>query len=395
MEKHREIGDEGEAYVLQLSYDTYLKYWCYPNPKDEKGDYKEICDLLILFRNTAIIISVKNHHYDGDYDKYQKKVIEKSTKQLNGAYRKLFQNVKDVYISHPDRGPEKFEPQRYQHIFRITINVGEQFEQYNLSDQVEGKGFINIFDKDTFEAIIDELDTINDLTDYLIKREQLLSSNMKLGDACREKDLLAIFITNAREFPEFIKSEKEAQRGGCEGAWDKYIQSKAFTYKKHKDGPSYFIDKMVANEVLKLSDGESLAKELMNTTRFERRQLANNIFSLIQKYQSTIANLLVRRYHVHNDIGHLVIYYSSDIAEHDVDEVVKLAAEIYAYKYGEKDVVVIAATDNLKQYKFGLFKKHDGPVAQEATERLEKLIESFGWFKNEQKTEQRDTEFPT
>jgi hypothetical protein len=156
MEKHREIGDEGEAYVLQLSYDTYLKYWCYPNPKDEKGDYKEICDLLILFRNTAIIISVKNHHYDGDYDKYQKKVIEKSTKQLNGAYRKLFENGKDVYIRHPDRDPEKFEPQRYQNIFRITINVGEQFEQYNLSDQVEGKGFINILDKDTFEAIIVE-----------------------------------------------------------------------------------------------------------------------------------------------------------------------------------------------------------------------------------------------
>jgi len=388
METQQDKGDEGEAYVMRLAYGTYLKYWCYPNPKDETGDKKEICDLLILFRDTAIIISVKNHHYDGDYDRYKKKVIEKSTNQLNGAYRKLFKSVNDISIKHPDRDVEKFEPHRFKHVFRITINVGEQFEQYNLSDHVEGKGFINIFDKDTFEAIIDELDTINDLTDYLIKREKLLSLGFKLNEACREKDLLALFVTNAREFPEM------GDFSLCQSAWEKYLLSAAYNFKRRKDGPSYFIDQMVAREVLKLNDGESLARELMNTTRFERRQLANNIFSLLEKHQFTFGDLLVRRYHVHNEIGHLVIYYSPDIVEKNVDEIVKLAAEIYAFKYGEKDVVVIAVTDKLKQYKFGLFKKLEGPVAPQAIERLNTLIENFGWFKNEQRIEQRDSEFP-
>lgn len=395
MEKHREIGDEGEAYVMRLAFNTYLKYWCYPNPKYENGDYKEICDLLILFRNTAIIISVKNHHYDGNYDKYQKKVIKKSTKQLNGAYRKLFENSKEVRFTHPDKEPEIFEPRLYQQIFRLTINVGEQFERYQLSDQVEGKGFINIFNKDTFEAIIDELDTVNDLTDYLIKREQLLSSGIKLDDSCREKDLLAIFVTNAREFPEWVKDIESDQVAVCKGAWNKYIQSEAYHYKRRKDGPSYFIDQMVEKEVLKISDGERLARELMNTTRFERRQLANDIFSLLQKYQETARNILVRRYHVHNQIGYLIIYYSPDNDEKDVDVMVKLAAEIYAYKYGEKEVVVIAVTDKLKQYKFGLFVKKDGPAAPQAIERLDNIIEKLGWFRNEQRIEQHDSEFPT
>lgn len=54
-------GKIGEDAVTTVAEKTYLKYWCFPNPKDEYGDKKEICDLLILFKQTAIIISVKNY----------------------------------------------------------------------------------------------------------------------------------------------------------------------------------------------------------------------------------------------------------------------------------------------------------------------------------------------
>ena len=35
--KHECKGDAGEEYVNELTYKSYLKYWCYPNPKDIKG----------------------------------------------------------------------------------------------------------------------------------------------------------------------------------------------------------------------------------------------------------------------------------------------------------------------------------------------------------------------
>ena len=63
-------GEEGELAVNTIAFHTYLKYWCYPNPKDEKGTKKEICDLLILFKDTAIIVSIKNYSFKGDYEKY-------------------------------------------------------------------------------------------------------------------------------------------------------------------------------------------------------------------------------------------------------------------------------------------------------------------------------------
>lgn len=389
----QEKGDAGEKYVNELAYGSYLKYWCYPNPKDIAADNKEFCDLLILFRDIALIISVKNHHYDGDVPKYQKKVIEKSTNQLNGAYRKLFTSNRDIYVQHPDREPELFDPNAYQQVYRITINVGEQFENYSLGEHIQDKGFINILNKDTFDTIIGELDTINDLVDYLKKREDLLLAGFQLEEGCFEKDLLALFVTNNREFPVIAGNGGKLTILKCHGAWGAYQSGTAFAYKKAQDELSYFIDKMVRENILVLPDGERLARELMNTSRFERRMLSKDFHHLVNKYEGSPGDTLARRYHVFNNIGHLMMYYGADIPQEQIDEMVKLAAEVYAYHYSIKEVIVLAATDRLRQYKFGMFITSDNPHP-EAIKRLDRFISQSGWFTNEKKLAYRETEFP-
>ena len=117
-------GQVGEEYVNELTFNSYLDYWCYPNPKDELGDKKEICDLLIIFQDTVIIISVKNYENKGNYERYKKNVIEKSSKQLYGAERKLFNSTREIKIKHPKRGDQIFDKTSINNIFRITINVG-------------------------------------------------------------------------------------------------------------------------------------------------------------------------------------------------------------------------------------------------------------------------------
>jgi len=52
-------------------------------------------------------------------------------------------------------------------IYKITINVEEQFEHYEFSDESNSKGLNNILNKNTFEAIICELDTLKDFVGYL------------------------------------------------------------------------------------------------------------------------------------------------------------------------------------------------------------------------------------
>lgn len=54
----------GEDAVNEVASNTYLKYCCFQNPMDEKWSKRGICDLLIFFKQTAIIISVKNYEFN-------------------------------------------------------------------------------------------------------------------------------------------------------------------------------------------------------------------------------------------------------------------------------------------------------------------------------------------
>lgn len=106
-------GKKGEDFVEFLAEKAYLKYWCFANPMDLEGDGKEICDFLILFYDTAIIISVKNYYVNGNYDRFLKKVIGKSTKQLFGAQRKFKQRDK-IKLKHEIQGEVEFDTKTFQ-----------------------------------------------------------------------------------------------------------------------------------------------------------------------------------------------------------------------------------------------------------------------------------------
>lgn len=391
-------GVEGEQFVSELTSNAYLKYWCYPNPKDEKGDKKEICDLLIAFFDTAIIISVKNYNNKGDYEKYKRKVVEKSTSQLFGAERKLFNSNRNIEINHPDRGRFTFKPSDYKHIHRITVNVGEQFEKYEFIDTREDKGSINIFNKETFEVITNELDTIKDLVEYLSVRESLFLKNRGIQTHCSEKDLLAYYLMNNREFAkECFSGNFEECTESCNGKWDTYLSSRSVLLKKLADEKSYFIDELIKNDVLPLENGEKFAKELMSLSRFERRNIANNLHEMLQKYQGT-ENDFSRRHHItENGTLFLYVYYPPKEKSENVDSMLGHAAELYGYKYQPKRVLYLGVTDNFKQWKFGLteFKDDDFEnLSKGQIEFYEKVIAKTGWFSNMTMTNVENKEYP-
>ncbi len=107
MDNSESKGKAGEDFVNFIAFNSFLKYWCFPSPLDITGDYKEICDLLIVFEHICIIISVKNYTFKGDYERFFKKTIEKAIRQIDGAERKLFRD-KPLLLKHPDREPELF-----------------------------------------------------------------------------------------------------------------------------------------------------------------------------------------------------------------------------------------------------------------------------------------------
>lgn len=388
---HNEKGTIGESFVNELVFKAYLKFWCYPNPIDLEGDKKEICDLLILFFDTIIIISVKNYNLKGNYKRFKKRVIDKSTNQLFGAERKLFNSNHSIKIQHPDKGIEIFDPKKYKWIFRITVTLGRDIDDYEFIDTKVGKGFINILNKETFSAITKELDTIKDLVEYLKLRESVFSENIGIFPQCTEKDLLAYYLMSNREFPASIRTNFVEETIKLKNKWRDYVNNRSVIFKKLADEKSYFIDELIKNDVLKIENGEILAAELMTLSRFERRLIANNLFEIVNKFQNE-KDFYARRFTKYNDVGFLFIYYPIERQQVEIDILNQHATQLYSFYYKTDKIVLLAASKNFTQWKFGLY------ITTSLTEKqelfLKNLAEAYGWFKNENKIEKIVKEYP-
>ena len=130
-----EKGNIGENFVNEIAFNSFMKYWCYPSPKDENGDKKEICDLLILFGNSVIVISVKNYEFKEKYSRYFRRTIDKAV-QIYGAERKLFSENQEIYFKHPNKKKERFPKEDIERVFRIIVNLGEGVKFYPFNREI-------------------------------------------------------------------------------------------------------------------------------------------------------------------------------------------------------------------------------------------------------------------
>jgi hypothetical protein len=105
----REKGANAEKIIHDLSIKTFFTDWCYPNPPRPGG--KELCDLLVVFDDTAIIWQIKDLKVDTS-GRYKQAEVDKNLRQLSGARRTLFDIKSSVKLSNPRRGEELFDLQR-------------------------------------------------------------------------------------------------------------------------------------------------------------------------------------------------------------------------------------------------------------------------------------------
>ena len=205
--------------------------------------------------------------------------------------------------------------------------------------------------------------------------------------------MLAYYLMNNREFPQECFDNFEEWSKSCIQKWDTYQHSRSVLLKKLANEKSYFIDELIKKDALPLENGELFAKELMTLDRFERRNIASDLFEIVDRYQNT-PNCLARRHYIINDILFLFIYYSHDKTEKEKDCILQLAQEVYAYKFRPNKVLLLAATDNLEQWKFGLFETQKEDTTDEQRKHYDRIIDVLGWFKNTQKIYKENKEYP-
>lgn len=376
-----------------------LKYWCYPNVKDEDGDKKEICDLLVLFRDVCLIITVKNYEFKGNHERYFQNTTKKALKQLNGAERKLFRFPRDIHIKHPDREKEKFEKKKYKAIYRIFVNLGIESDFYDLKLENSNADNVFVFDKESFQILLNELDTLYDLTEYLEKRDTLFKGREKVIIQGTEKDLLALFLKGGKKFPpEFTKAGYTAAIIDVENQWEEFIEEEKEirARKKEEDKVSYFIDQLTEREMNNLPQGHLLSQELLVLNRFARRTITKVFFDFYSLHENRLKLATGHRYVELEDIGFVFLYYSPDITDEVfTDNMLQTAVMGYSIltKYKMKKMYGIGTTHELNQFKF-MFLEVPKPFEPNVVKEVKKMVKEFNWFQNIKQNGFTEKEYP-
>jgi hypothetical protein len=140
-------GEKAESILHELAEKTFLTDWCYPNPVLPNG--KELCDLLVVFDDTAIIWQLKDTKLDSNGN-FKESDVQKNQRQLLGACRQLFEIKTNITLTNPRRGSENFIPSEIKCIHLISAFFGDNPNMITSREKAK-EYFIHTFTKKVYE----------------------------------------------------------------------------------------------------------------------------------------------------------------------------------------------------------------------------------------------------
>jgi hypothetical protein len=377
--------NKSEAYLNKLCKKTFLSFWSFPNVYRnqgrtnskcdvEKGDGKEICDVLVVFGNHIIIMSDKycEFHDSGDilidWSRWYRNAIYDSSKQIYGAERWILNFPDNIFIDKDctKKYPYNIPSADHACIHRIVIAHGaskkciENFggsgslmiipeicddmhynkAKYDIMPFAVGcvnsqRGYIHVLDDFTLDMILTTLDTVSDFIEYLVKKEEIVLSG-NLFSAAGEEELLACYLTNMSEKNEHYFVSKTLNGNQklviVEGPWDEFINSPQRKAQVRENEVSYVWDDIIEkfyyhistgtsyySSEKELSEDEKVFRIIASANRFKRRILGGSLVDLIKKTPSEVKVSRIVKPFVDTDPYYLflLVPFVSDFMNYD------------------------------------------------------------------------------
>ncbi|MEZ4233548.1 MAG: hypothetical protein R3B89_30500, partial [Polyangiaceae bacterium] len=217
---HRSRGsNRSEALIAKFCDRAFLRMWSYANPFARPT--KELCDILVAHDDALVLFSIKECAFGEsgddklDWQRWYRRAISKSAKQIQGAERWLRRNPSQVFLDPRCTKllPTPISPDARIHRVVVPIGaaqawlrVGLERHGFTIAPQVTGdshfmtvgtvgdpREFIHVFDEPTLLILLNELDTTPDFIAYLTERQRFIESG-KLAWAPDEEGLLALYL---------------------------------------------------------------------------------------------------------------------------------------------------------------------------------------------------------
>jgi hypothetical protein len=280
-----------ERVLKRMCDRTFLTLWSHPGVyRDqgrggEKGDGKEVCDLLVIFEDHIVIFSDKECLFPEsgdlhlDWSRWYRSAVERSAKQIRGAEKWIKVHPDRLFLDRKCTQPFPLEvpelarakihrivvahgaSQRCQREFggRGTLRIqpdivgpmhyaspDEGGAPFTIGQIDPVSGFVHVLDDASLEIVMNELDTISDFVSYLSDKERLVLSG-KLELAMSEVDLLAdyLFPLAGKDGRRFSKPPKGLRLVVPEGTWEAFDRDVFRLKRREEDQVSYLWDRLI------------------------------------------------------------------------------------------------------------------------------------------------------
>lgn len=395
--------NNSEEIVYQVCHRSFMSLWSYANPIG-KDKSKELCDILVVCDPDIIILSVKEIGVSDsgdiatDWDRWRRRAIEGSVKQIYGAERWVA-NANNVIRSDGSDGLP-FPSRSNRRIHRVAVALGSQ-GNVPLQFGDFGKGFVHVFDEISFQTILSELDTITDFISYLIAKEELYESGKETVLHGGEEDMLALYLHHGKKFPgEFDQYVID------DNLWSGFISKPEYKAKKEADTDSYIWDRivsMLSDDILrghiefgpKLSESEIALRIMTREDRFNRRMLGkafDEFYELVR--QKKVRSRMV--------LGMSDVTYVFLVMPHGEERkyrVAELGGRCFVARgiHQERHTVIGLATERYEQgkgFSFDIMYQYKPIWTEEDQRQMEFAQKEFGYFVSPQNLSIHEDEYP-
>lgn len=325
-----------ERYLARVARRAVLSLWSYPNLYTDEGRTRaqsggrEICDLLVVFGNDILLFSDKHCEFLEHesvkiaWSRWYRRAVQKSVNQLFGAELWLRRFPDRVFLDKqctqlfPIPIPE-LDKARFHRIAvtrgsytkcaeffggrstgSLVIHTGVQGAEHLDTPFTVGlvdpkKGYVHVFDEFTLDVVLNELDTISDLVEYLRKKEVLLTKPGRAVAATGEEQLVAMYLTHMDRdniTHDFVEIPDHVTLAGVgEGHFEGFVRNPQYRAKKIADQVSYVWDNLIEHFIAHARHDpddnfsrrnlERALRVLASEPRTRRRALANDLLGAV------------------------------------------------------------------------------------------------------------------
>lgn len=393
-----------EELVYELCRHSFLSLWSYANPR-RCGNHRELCDVLVLCDPDVVLFSVKSCEFDTRREpsvalqRWQKKAIKESVRQLYGAERDL---TKATHVTRSDGTQGLPLPSSYERrLHRIAISLGGK-GLVPIPSGDFGSGFVHVFDDEFVHIALRELSTVTDFVRYLEAKEHLGTECPGLVVDGGEKNLLALYLFEGCTFPKIDPSNRITGRN-----WEAFIRNPAYQRRVAADQTSYIWDRLLdylCQDILggqmefanTLSENEEVVRLMARETRFERRILSQSLgeFWELARERRVRARMLA------SHSGVVYVFLNPPPHYDRQARISELGCRCFiARNYFKDHSTVIGLGLNIERAQLGyaadLFLFSSAEWTQQQAEHAENMKRELGFFRAPQRSDVHVDEYPT